>query len=69
MLSRKSNYIVDVVIWPKFGNSTISIREVIIIWILWGLDQKNYFFEGLLWFKFNDLALALSMASKIRISI
>ena len=69
MLSRKSNHIVDVVIWPKFGNSTISIREVIIISILWGLDQKNYFFKGLLWFKFNDLALALSMASKIRISV
>ena len=31
ILSHDSNYIVDVVMWPKFGNSNISIREVIII--------------------------------------
>ena len=29
-----SNYIVDVVLWPKFGNFAISIREVIITSIL-----------------------------------
>ena len=34
ILSRDSNYIVDVVIWPKFGNSSISTREVIITSIL-----------------------------------
>ena len=34
ILSRDSNYIVDVVMWPKFGNSVISMREVIIISIL-----------------------------------
>ena len=33
-LSRDSNYIVDVVMWPKFVNSRISIQEVIITWIL-----------------------------------
>ena len=27
-LSLDSNYIVDVVMWPKFGNSSISMREV-----------------------------------------
>ena len=27
-------YIVDVVMWPKFGNSNISMREAIIISIL-----------------------------------
>ena len=34
ILSRDSNYIVGVVIWPKFGKSSISINEVIItsIW-------------------------------------
>ena len=31
ILSRDSNHIVDVVGWPKFGNSNISMREVIII--------------------------------------
>ena len=30
ILLRDSNYIVDVVMWPKFGNSSISMREVII---------------------------------------
>ena len=34
ILSRDSNYIVDVVMWPKFGNSNISMREVIITSIL-----------------------------------
>ena len=30
ILSRDSNYIVDVVMWPKFGNFSISMREVIL---------------------------------------
>ena len=30
ILSRDSNYIIDVVIWPKFGNCGISMRKVII---------------------------------------
>ena len=34
ILSRNSNYIVDVVMWPKFGNSSISMGEVIITSIL-----------------------------------
>ena len=29
ILSDDSNYIMDVVMWPKFGNSSICIREVI----------------------------------------
>ena len=33
-LSHDSNYIVDVVMWAKFGNSRISVREVFIILIL-----------------------------------
>ena len=33
-LSRDSNYIVDVVMWPKFGNSSISMVEVVITSIL-----------------------------------
>ena len=28
VLSRDSNYIVDVVMWSKFGNSSISVIEV-----------------------------------------
>ena len=30
ILSRDWNYIVDVVMWQKFGNSSISMREVVI---------------------------------------
>ena len=29
-----SNYIVDLTMWPKFGNSSISMKEVIITSIL-----------------------------------
>ena len=38
ILLHDSNYIVDVVIWPKFGNCNISMRKVILISILLGLD-------------------------------
>ena len=34
ILSRDSNYIVDVTMLPKFDNSSISIREVFITTIL-----------------------------------
>ena len=30
IVSRDLNYIVDVFMWPKFGNSTILTRKVII---------------------------------------
>ena len=30
ILLRKPNYIVNIVMWPKFGNSTTSMTEVII---------------------------------------
>ena len=34
ILSHDSNDIIDVVMWPKFGNSRICVREVIITSIL-----------------------------------
>ena len=34
ILSRDSNYNVNVIMWPKFGYSSISVREVIIYSIL-----------------------------------
>ena len=34
LLLHDSNYIIDVVMWPKFGNSSISMKEVIITSIL-----------------------------------
>ena len=30
ILSSDSNYIIDVVMWPKFGNCSISMRKVIL---------------------------------------
>ena len=29
ILSYESDYIVNVIMWPKFGNSIISMREII----------------------------------------
>ena len=46
ILWHDSNYIVDVFMWPKFANSSISMREVFTTSILWGFDQKNGFFYG-----------------------
>ena len=34
LLLRDSNYIADVVMWPKFDNSTLSMKEVIVNSIL-----------------------------------
>ena len=34
ILLRDSNYIVNVVMWPKFGNPSIFLRDVIITSIL-----------------------------------
>ena len=31
ILSLDSNYIVDAAMWPKFGNCSFSMREVVII--------------------------------------
>ena len=59
-LSRDSIYIVDEFMWPKFGNSRISVKEVITTSILSGFDQKNRIFERWSWLKFNNLKLALS---------
>ena len=46
------------------GNPSITMREVIITSIFWGLDQKTFLFEGLSWFRFNYLGLVLGMTSK-----
>ena len=55
--------------WPKFGNSAVSMREVIIILILWGFDQKNNFFWGVILVQVNYLGLALGMSLKSYASV
>ena len=64
ILSRESNYIVDVVMWPKFSNSSISMRKVVIT-----LTRETFFFEECSWFKFSNLQLALDMALKFNASV
>ena len=44
ILLRDSNYIMDVVMWPKFGNSRIFIKNFFITSSLSGFEQKNRFF-------------------------
>ena len=63
ILSRDSNYIVDVFMWPKFGNSSIGMREVITT-LIKDLTRKTTYFEGWSWLKFNNLGLALGMNVK-----
>ena len=69
-LSRDLNYLVDAFMWPMFGNSSISMREVIIIWILQGSDKKKQFFWGVfLELKFNNLGLTVDVALRFYISV
>ena len=55
ILSCDSNYIVNVVMWPKFGILNISMTEVM------DLPGKTNFFEGCCWLKFNNLRLEQGM--------
>ena len=63
ILSRGSNYIIDVAIWPKIGKYNILKRKVIIIRST--LLRKINFLEGCFWFRFNNLGLVLGMTLKI----
>ena len=69
ILSCDSNYVVDVVMWPTFGNSSVSMGKVIIALVLLGLDQKNNIFEECSWLKFNILGVALGVALKFYTSV
>ena len=60
ILSRDSNYILNVFMWPKFSNSSISMKEVITTSISQGFTRKTALLDGWSWFKFNNLGLALS---------
>ena len=44
ILSLEPNYIVDVAMWPMFGNYVIFMREFIITLILQEFDQENELF-------------------------
>ena len=50
--------------WPKFGDSSISMREVIITSILLVFEWKNDFFDGWSWLKISNLGLLIDMVLK-----
>ena len=54
---------------PKFGNSSISMTEVIITSFLQGCEKKITFNEGWSWFMFNNLGLALGITLKFYTSV
>ena len=66
LLSRDSNYVVDVAMWPTFGKCSISMWEM-----LWqpqfckDLTRKISFLETYSLFKFNNLGLPLGTAFKL----
>ena len=45
ILSNDSNYIINVIMWPKFGNSSISF-QVIMTSIYLDLTKKTHIFWG-----------------------
>ena len=57
-----SDYIVDVVMWPKFSNTSIS--ELLKFQLVRDLTRKIFFFEGWSWFKLNNSGFVLSIAFK-----
>ena len=61
IFSLDSIYILDSVMWSKFGNSSISIRKIIIL--SYHIDKKNHF-ERCSCFKLNNLRLKLVMPLK-----
>ena len=52
--------------WPKFGNSSCSMKEVIKISTLHVFDQKNQIFKGCSCFKSTNLGLTQGMALKFK---
>lgn len=40
-LSRDPNYVIDIIMWPKFGNTSDSLGEIITISILQEFELKR----------------------------
>ena len=68
ILSCDSNYIVNVIMWPKSHNSSTSRRKLIVTLILKGFGQKNHFC-GVALLQVNNLGLALNIALKFYSSV
>ena len=46
-MTRESNYIADAVIWPKFGNSSISMRNASFNFIMLSPEKSIFLMGGL----------------------
>ena len=68
-LFRDSNYIGDVVMWPKFGNSSIFLEKLSLSQFYKDLNRESACFEGWSWFKFNNLGVTLGMNLKFYTSV
>ena len=68
-LSHDSNYIMDVVTWPKLV--TLAFVQEKLSWPQFykDLTRKTAFFEERSWFKFNNLGLALGINLKFYTSL
>ena len=60
ILSMVSTIIVDVVIWPKFGNASLVTIT---------MTRNTNFYEDCSWINFNNLGLVLGMALKFYTSV
>ena len=69
ILSRESNYNVDAVMWPKFGNCSVLWLKLSQLQFYKDLTWKTAFFEEWSWFKFNNLRMALDMTLKFYASV
>ena len=67
ILSHESNYIVDMVMWPNFGNSIISVIEVTIY--IYKDYIKKHIFERCSCFKTINFGLTAVMDLTFYISI
>ena len=67
ILSRDSNYIVDVVMWHL--SLTFLLEKLSKPWFCKDLASKTAFFKGWSWFKLNNLGLALGEDLKFYTSV
>ena len=67
--SRESSFTVDKIMWPKFGNCSISMREVIVTQFCKDLTRKRVSFKGWSRFRFNNFGLALNIALQFYTSL
>ena len=69
ILSRDSNYIVDVFMWPNLVTLVFLCKKLSQSQFYKDLTRKTAFFEEWSWFKFSNLGLALGTNLKFYASV